>query len=88
MYLVTAIVIAVICLFAFGISGDIHAGERSADARNAAVKSEKIPGIHRKSKVLISAAGSNRPVSVYTEKIFGEYSSLMWVLPVPVCFSV
>lgn len=42
-YLITAIVIAVICLFAFGISGDIHAGERSADARNAAVKSEKIP---------------------------------------------
>lgn len=31
-YLITAIVIAVICLFAFGISGDIHAGERSADA--------------------------------------------------------
>ncbi len=67
-YLITAIVIAVICLFAFGISGDIHAGERSADARNAAVKSERIPGIYRKAGALISGlAGSNRPVSVYTE---------------------
>ena len=34
------------------------------------------------------AAGSNRPVSVYTEKIFREYLSFVWGLPVFVCFSV
>ncbi len=71
-YLITAIVIAVICLFAFGISGDIHAGERSADARNAAVKSEKIPGIYRKAGALISGLLGVIVLYLYTQRRFSE----------------
>ena len=71
-YLITAIVIAVICLFAFGISGDIHAGERSADVRNAAVKSEKIPGIYRKAGALISGLLGVIVLYLYTQRRFSE----------------
>lgn len=71
-YLITAIVIAVICLFAFGISGDIHAGERSADARNAAVKGEKIPGIYRKAGALISGLLGVIVLYLYTQRRFSE----------------
>ena len=59
-------------MFAFGISGDIHAGERSADARNAAVKGEKIPGIYRKAGALISGLLGVIVLYLYTQRRFSE----------------
>lgn len=78
-YFITVLGMIVICLFAFGFSNDIYTSEKSVDARNAAVKSEKIPRMHKKMGALISGCAGIFMLYLYSQRRFAENIILLCI---------
>lgn len=87
-YLWTFLGMAVICLFAFGVSRDIYTTSQSVDTRNASVRSEEMPGKYCKVGLGISIVLGAFTAFLYTQRRFAETIILLGIFMLGLYFII